>query len=313
MKHTLLAVLTASVLAGFAPASFPASSADQCQSERVKLQMLGTRGPELWDARASTSYLLWLDGKARVIVDAGPGSVQRFEQSDASYDDLRLFLFTHFHADHSADFPAYIKGGFFTDRTEDLLVFGPNGNEYLPSAEQFVERLFGQESGVYPYLNSFIDDQAHSSYKIRATDVESSYKNLNERVIYTDDDISVTAVSVHHAVLLALGYRVELAGCVISFTGDMSGRFRTMPDLARNSDILVAHNAIPEEETGAGQLLHMKPSYIGELAFKANVKQLLLTHLMKRSVDRKKETLQLIRKNYTGPVSFPDDLDVIYP
>ncbi len=309
MKLSLLAALTTFLVSAFASTAY----ASQCQSDRVRLQMLGTRGPELWDDQASTGYLLWLDDKARIVVDAGPGSVQRFEQSGADYEDLHLFLFTHFHIDHSADFPAYIKGGFFSDRTEDLLIFGPTGNEYLPSAQQFINRLFDHESGVYPYLNSFINDEAQSSYKLRVTSIESSYKNVEQREIYADDQIRIIAAPVHHAVLPALAYRIELAGCVISITGDMSGRFRTMPGLAKDADILVAHNAIAEDETGVGQLLHMKPGYIGQLAAEAKVKQLLLTHLMKRSVSRKNETLQLIRKNYAGPISFPDDLDVVYP
>ncbi len=309
MKRVISGGLILSILALFAPAAF----AQQCQAGRVSLQMLGTRGPALWDARASTSYLLWLDGKARLVVDAGPGSVRNFGQSGANYEDLRVFLFTHFHVDHSSGFPAYVKGGFFTDRTEDLQLFGPGGNEYLPSAEQFVQRLFGQRSGVYPYLNLFVDPAAVSSYKIRAHSIESSHENPDERKIYADNQISVTTAAVHHGVLPALAYRVELAGCVIGFTGDMSGRYETMPGLARDSDILVAHNAIAEDETGVGRLLHMKPGYIGKLAAQARVKQLLLTHLMKRSIDRKKETLRMIRENYAGPVSFPDDLDIIEP
>ncbi len=288
-------------------------SVAQCQSERVILQMLGTRGPELWDGQASTGYLLWLDDKARVVIDAGPGTVQNFERSGARYEDLDLFLFSHFHIDHSADFPAFVKGGFFTDRKRDLVLIGPSGNQYLPSADEFLQRLFGKEAGVYPYMSSFIDPDAGSSYKIIPKTVASSYKLLDEHEVYAERGIRVKAVSVHHAVLPALGYRVELAGCVISFTGDMSGRFHTMPDLARGSDILVAHNAIPEDETGAGQLLHMKPSYIGKLAADAGVKKLLLTHLMKRSASRKEENLMLIRKHYKGDILFPKDLDVFRP
>jgi ribonuclease BN (tRNA processing enzyme) len=287
--------------------------ASQCQSERVKLQILGSRGPELWDGQASTSYLLWLDDKASLVIDAGAGSVQNFERSGAAYKDLRLFLFSHFHIDHSSDFPAYVKGGFFTQRDHDLMIFGPSGNDYLPSAEQFLQRLFGKSAGLYPYLNGFIDPAVGSSYKVQATTIPSSYEQLDERQIYADKDISITAVAVHHGILPALGYRVEIAGCVISFTGDMSGRFHTMEKLALDSDILVAHNAIPESETGAGQLLHMKPSYIGEMAGKAKVKQLLLTHLMKRSIDHKDEAVALINKNYKGKISFPKDLDLVRP
>ncbi|WP_456444540.1 MBL fold metallo-hydrolase [Thiolapillus sp.] len=285
--------------------------ASQCQSDRVSLQMLGTRGPELWDERASTGYLLWLDGKARVVVDAGPGTVQNFEASGAQYEDLFLFLFSHFHIDHSSDFPAYVKGGFFTERRDDLLIIGPDGNEYLPSADEFLTRLFAPRTGLYPYMSAFIDGSG--AYRIRAKTVPSSYKLLDERTVYDRNGIRVKAVSVHHAVLPALAYRVEMAGCVISFTGDMSGRFHTMPDLAKGSDILVAHNAIPEDQTGAGQLLHMKPSYIGSLAARAGVKKLVLTHLMKRSASRKEETLERIREHYQGPVVFAEDLQRFKP
>ena len=99
----------------------------------------------------------------------------------------------------------------------------------------------------------------------------------------------------------------------MSFTGDMSGRLGQMPRLARGSDILVAHNAIPEDATGAAANLHMKPGYIGAMAATAGVKQLVLSHLMRRTIDRKDETLRLIRNKYKGPVTFPDDLDVIRP
>lgn len=46
---------------------------------------------------ASSGYLIWLDGKARVLIDAGPGSLQRFKQSGADFNDLSVLLFTHFH------------------------------------------------------------------------------------------------------------------------------------------------------------------------------------------------------------------------
>jgi len=123
----------------------------------------------------------------------------------------------------------------------------------------------------------------------------------------------IKSVSVHHGPFPAIGYRIETAGCMISFTGDMSGRLRAMPDLAKGSDLMIAHNAIPEDATGVPALLHMKPSYIGKMAAEAGVKKLLLTHLMKRSISRQDETLKLIQESYKGPVEFPKDLDVFQP
>lgn len=289
------------------------STSTTCESSRLKLQMLGTRGPELLDGQASTGYLIWLDNKARVIVDEGPGSLQRFKQSGANYNDVQLMLFTHFHVDHSSDFPAYIKGGFFTDRKQNLSIIGPSGTKYVASANEFVERAISLKGGLYPYLGTFLDPKEQSSYKLKVKTIPWSYSDLAIKTIFNQHGIRVKSVPVHHGPFPALGYRVELAGCSISFSGDMSGRLMAMPDLAKNSDILVAHNAIPEDAVGVPALLHMKPSYIGKMAKQANVKKLLLTHLMKRSISIKPETLALIRKNYKGKVIFPSDLDVFHP
>lgn len=286
---------------------------EKCQSQRVKLQMLGTRGPELLDSQASTSYLIWLDDKARVIVDAGSGSLQRFKQSKANFVDVDMMLFTHFHVDHSADFSAYIKGAFFTGRSKDLTVFGPTGSNFVASAEQFVERSISSKNGLYPYLGRFLAPDQPSLYKIDVKDIPWSFSDLSIRNLVNKGDIHVKTVSTHHGPFPSQGYRVELAGCSITFSGDMSGRLGEMPTLAKNSDIWVAHNAINEDATGVAANLHMTPTMIGKIAKKANVKKVLLTHLMKRSLSVKPETLELIKKNYKGDVSFPKDLDIIHP
>ncbi len=294
--------------------SMPVFAIQPCDSGRVRLQMLGTGGPELInDSRASTGYLIWLDNKARILIDTGPGSAQNFKRSGARFQDIDLILYTHFHVDHSADLATYIKGAFFTDRSKDLQIYGPSGKDFIASAEQFTQRLFDAGTGVYPYLSAFINKEAQSSYKIKTHTIEWSYKNRNIQSIINHKDYSVQAVAVHHGPFPAFAYRVEAYGCVISFTGDMSGRLHTITDLIKDSDLLVAHNAIPEDATGVPQLLHMKPSYIGTIASDAKVKKLLLTHMMERTINRQKETISLIRKHYSGPIVFPEDLDSFNP
>ena len=120
----------------------------KCPEKGICLQVLGSGGPELQDKRASSSYLVWQNGKARILIDAGGGSALRFGQSGASMVDLYAVAFTHFHVDHSSDFPALIKSSFFSGRSKDLPVFGPDGNRFLPSATQFVQRLFNENNGV---------------------------------------------------------------------------------------------------------------------------------------------------------------------
>ena len=51
-----------------------ATARTTCNGHGVQMQVLGSGGPELEDKRASSSYLVWQDGRPRVLVDAGGGS-----------------------------------------------------------------------------------------------------------------------------------------------------------------------------------------------------------------------------------------------
>jgi len=79
----------------------PFAFAQSCSSQGVAVQALGSGGPELQDKRASSSYLIWQDGRARVLVDAGGGSALRFGESGAQMSQLDLILFSHFHEEQT--------------------------------------------------------------------------------------------------------------------------------------------------------------------------------------------------------------------
>lgn len=275
------------------------TAAAACQSERVRLQVLGSGGPELGDGRASSSYLIWLDGKARVMIDAGGGSSLNFERAGARFEDLDAVLFTHLHVDHVADWPVYAKGGYFTQRRRDLPVFGPAGNSLLPDIGHFQSRLFTQ---AWPYMSDSVDDSP-AIFKLPATVVEAEtpwQKSLQR--------FHLTAVQVDHGPLPALAWRVDVAGCGIAFSGDTTATSDNLILLARDADLLIAHNAIPEAAGGVARRLHMPPSRIGAVAAQANVGALLLSHRMQRTLGREAETLAQIQQYYAGAVTFADDL-----
>ncbi len=284
---------------------FTSTSYAQCQKQRVSLQVLGSGGPELNDKRASSSYLVWLDGKAVVMIDAGGGSSYNFEKSGANFNDIKAVAFTHFHVDHSADFSEYIKYSYFSSRKEDLLVYGPAGNTVMPSATEFVNALF-KKDGAYPYLNNNINLKSNNPYHIKTTDVSLEKKRSEFKL---NKDIALTAVPVHHGPLAAVAWRVDLVGCAITFSGDMSNKYNSLAGLAMNSDILVAHNAVPEITNRFALNLHMPPSEIGKIANNAKVKKLVLSHRMNRTLGKEDETLGYISKSYAGAVKFSNDLD----
>jgi ribonuclease BN (tRNA processing enzyme) len=279
----------------------------ECVTEQgISLQVLGSGGPEMDDRRASSGYLVWQGDRAIILVDAGSGTALNFEKSGADLTHLKAVLFTHFHVDHSVDFPSLVKASYFTEREVDLPVYGPAGNEFMPPASEFVANLLG-EGGAYPYLKGYLNDDSDEDYKITVTDVPLSPRKIQRYQL--GHHISLSAVPVHHGPLPAIAWRVDMGGCSLSFGGDLSNRYDTLTGLAKGSDLLVANNAIPEGATGAARSLHMPPSEIGRVASTAAVGQLILSHRMQRTLGREQQTVTEIRKYFSGPVLFANDLD----
>lgn len=285
-----------------------ASSA--CQKDRVELQVLGSGGPELDDGRASSSYLVWLDGRARALVDLGPGSSVNFGQAGGHLEDISVMMLTHLHVDHSAELPAFVKGAFFTQRQNDLTLLGPAGNDLMPSMEQFVSRLFGNE-GAFSYLSNYVDPKQLSAFKLNAKSVGLDLKEVTYYPV--GREMILSAIPVHHGPIAAVAWRVDVAGCAITFSGDMNNDYQTLEKLALDSDILVMHNAVPESAKGVAAHLHMTPSQIGQIAELAKVKQLVMSHRMKRTIGKESDAEQKIKQSYQGPVLFADDLDRFKP
>src|SRR3974390_2107452 len=150
--------------------------AQTCGQHGVAVQVLGSGGPELQDKRASSSYLIWQDGRARVLVDAGGGSALRFGESGAQMSQVDVVLFSHFHIDHSGDFPALVFSSWFEDRKRPLPVYGPPGNDFMPSTSEFVRDLFSEPHGAWRYLSELVEPDAGGSYTLEPHDVVAGSK-----------------------------------------------------------------------------------------------------------------------------------------
>ncbi|WP_166423300.1 MBL fold metallo-hydrolase [Paraglaciecola sp. 20A4] len=277
----------------------------RCQQQDVTLQVLGSGGPELSDGRASASYLIWHHNKPRVLIDAGPGSSVNFGASGANFADLQAVLLTHLHVDHSADLPAYVKGSYFTQRTNDLTIYGPSGNALMPDTSAYLASLLGNK-GAFAYLSDYTDTSSQAAYHIKAHNIPlTPIKQHSQKV---SDDITITASPVHHGPVAALAWRVDIDNCSITFSGDMSNKNDTLAALAKDSDILVMHNAVPQGATGAAINLHMRPLDIGKIANQASAKTVVLSHFMNRTKNNNEMTLGYIRQNFAGEVKMATDM-----
>ncbi len=308
-RRVLILFLFALLTACGVDAQDSRSQSSDCN--QLVVQVLGAGGPEVNDGMASSSFIIWINAKARIMVDAGGGSSLNFEKSGANLNDLDALLFTHLHVDHTAALPVYVKAGYFSGRNRDLPVFGPAAGGDFPSTSGFIQALFSdQQKSVYPYLSDNYRQLPTTDFLIRPEDVDPQ-NSLWEKKL--SEKLSLSAINVTHGNVPALAWRVDYGTCSITFSGDMNSRSGHLQKLAVKTNLLVASNAIPEDAGRVAKFLHMTPSQIGTIAKKAQVKKLLLAHFMLRTRDRIRQTINIISKDYQGQIIIARDLLRVKP
>jgi ribonuclease BN (tRNA processing enzyme) len=176
----------------------------------------------------------------------------------------------------------------------------------MPSTTEFVSELFSEPHGAWRYLSELVEPAAEGNYVLQPHNVAETSTPV---LVLRNADMALYAVSVVHGAFPALAWRVEIGGKRIVYSGDTNGDGDGLTQLAMNADLFVAHNAVPEGATGVERRLHMPPSVIGATAGNAHVKQLVLSHRMLRTLGKEKETEAEIRRRYSGPITFANDLD----
>jgi ribonuclease BN (tRNA processing enzyme) len=306
----LLMVLGQTAVGGDMQSNLP-SNHGQCEkSEGPTLQVLGSGGPIADDGRASTAYLIWIEGKSRFLIDAGGGAFLRFGEAGAHFEDLDLIAISHLHTDHSTDLVALLKSGYFSKRTDSLRFSGPSAGGDYPGINEYLKRLLGPDTGAYAYLGGYLDG---SDGLIELIPVEVDPQAPKASLVYSNpgDDIEVFAMGVPHGPVPALAYRIRIGQKSIVFSGDQNGNSDAFIEFARGTDVLVMHMPVPENISGVGRKLHAPPSVIGNIAKMTKSSMLVLSHFMARSLDKLDENLAVIRSRYSGPVHIASDLDCV--
>lgn len=300
----------------------PIVLAQECDERGLSVQVLGSGGPQLDGGRASSSYLIWIDGKARVLVDVGTGSTLRFRQSGARVADLDVVLLSHLHVDHTGDLPGLVVSSGEDGRKRALPIYGPAGNRYMPSSVSFVRALFDSKRGAFRYLGDFLDPLSSHTYKLQPHNVHARVKPVNSVLkqvetvqgsVFGNKRLSVSAASVIHGNVPAIAWRVDVQDKRIVFTGDARGDTGNLERLAQGADLLVAHHAVAENDAGPSRQVHMPPSVIGRIAYLAKTNHLLLSHRTAQTLGREKLSTEFIRTRYSGLLSFANDLDCFEP
>jgi ribonuclease BN (tRNA processing enzyme) len=298
MKQLLRGLFVPAVLA-----LATAAHAEGCPTEGLALQVLGSGHGQMGE-RAAPSYLVRLDGKARLLIDAGTGTALRFGQSGARFDDLDAVLLSQLGASHSIGLPGLLASGHHAERTRPLPIYGPAGDKLMPSTISFVRILFDDKRGAWRELGVLLSpldripdklEPRDIRVRMRGPDVELETQKTNPLLRASDLEVSVQpAISGRRVVLV---WRVGAAGKSVVVAN--SAVNAEVANLAAGSDLLLLGET-------------MNPQQARVLAVRAGSKQLLVAE---RHLDNDREAafVATIAEKYAGTITLTDDLACYKP
>lgn len=274
-------------------------------TSKLAVQVLGSGGPDSNDARASAGYVVWVDGQARLLIDAGGGVFLRFGEAKARFESLDAIAITHLHADHVADLIALLKSGFFSDREAPLPLIGPAAGPGFPGMAEFMRNQLDADRGAYRYMSGYLDGTGGF---VKLDIQEAATQPLKAVAVFQNERFKLSAIGVAHGSVPALGYIVDIAGHKLAFSGDQNGANPGFAAAIGHADLLFMDHAVPEMTGDVEAGLHARPSEIANLASAAAVIKLVLSHNMSRSLLHLDESLATIRGTFHGDVAVASDL-----
>jgi ribonuclease BN (tRNA processing enzyme) len=228
--------------------------------------------------RASPGY--WVQvAEEHLLLDGGTGTIHQFAQAGGRVETLDRVLYTHYHPDHVGDFPhlLFALRSPAIGRQSPLWVGGPRG---LKRHHRLLGELYGPWVTSLPFTLDL--------HELTAGTIDFGAWRL-------------TACPVPHSDA-SLAYRIDAPEGSFAYSGDTDFS-EELIGLAHGADLLICECAFPDDHKVTG---HLTPSLAGELAARAGVKRLLLTHFYPACAGR--DLLTPCQKHFDGQIDLARDL-----
>lgn len=291
--------------------------------------LLGTGGMMPLPYRWLTSLMARYNGKS-ILIDCGEGTQIAMKEKGWSPKPIDVICFTHYHADHISGLPGMLLTMGNVERTQPLLLIGPKGltkvvnslrviAPELPFTIEYLELSEAQQTVALEGLRI-------EAYKVNHNVLCYGYNIVVERIGKFDvsraekfniprnywnrlqkGEIIETENGVYTPDMV-LGEQRK--GIKVSYCTDT----RPTESIVRNAagaDLFICEGMYgePEKQQKAKEYKHMTFYEAAELASKAGVKELWLTHYSP-SLTRPEEYMRDVKKIFPNAVAAKDGRSV---
>ena len=269
----------------------------------LDLVFLGTAG-SMPTAQRAPAALLVRHGGDRLLFDCGEGTQRQLLRSSVGLVDLGEIFVTHFHADHILGLPGLFKTFSLRGRERPLEVHGPRGLvDLLGSLKRVVGKLsyevrvieldvgdvlerdgyrlatFAVSHGVPAIGWSLIEATRPGRFDVEAADALGVPSGPARGALQQGESVTCPDGSIVHPDQVLGPPR---PGRKIVITGDTAPA-ETIVEAAWGADVLVTEATFSvEEQERARETMHQTAAQAADVATRANVGLLALTHLSSR-------------------------------
>jgi len=276
---------------------------------QLKIIFLGTGGSWPTIKRNVTSIAI-KRGKEILLFDCGEGTQRQIQKSKNSYMQISKIFISHFHGDHFLGLPGLIQTMQLNDREKPLHIYGPKGMDKL--LNQLL--TLGYFRPNYEILSHELKEQDvidFDGYKIKAIEVEHGVPTLaysleeNKRPGKFDKPKALklgipegplfNKLQKGEKIILKNGKEIKpdqilgpaRKGRKIVISGDTKP-LKKMINFSKKADILI-HEATFDSSMNdvANDYGHSTAYQAAEIAKKAEVEKLFITHISPRYIDKR--------------------------